>query len=108
MVKGRKQVSFDLDINALKKYYPNKNWRNAYLIIKRHMIKNGFIWLQGSVYISEKYISSIQVTYIIDDLVEKNFWLNYCMRDCRESNIGKEHSKNHLFDKNFKKLNKLS
>ncbi|MCD7771079.1 MAG: hypothetical protein LUH23_03190 [Oscillospiraceae bacterium] len=25
--------------------------------------------------------------------------LNICMRDCRETNIGREHDKNHIFDK---------
>lgn len=34
-------------------------------------------------------------------LVIKNSWLNFCMRDCRETNIGKEHSKNHIFDNNL-------
>jgi hypothetical protein len=35
-----------------------------------------------------------------DELVSKNPWLNVCMRDCRETNIGREHDKNHVFDKN--------
>lgn len=30
MARGRKQVSFDLDTNMLKEYYPNHNWRKAY------------------------------------------------------------------------------
>jgi hypothetical protein len=36
----------------------------------------------------------------LDELVSKNSWLNVCMRDCRETNIGREHDKNHVFDKN--------
>lgn len=28
------------------------------------------------------------------------FLLNLCMRDCRETNIEKEHVKSHVFDKN--------
>lgn len=50
---GRKQISFDLDTNALKLYYPSPSYNNAYEVIKRHMLKNGFYWLQGSVYISK-------------------------------------------------------
>lgn len=65
------------------------------------MIKSGFIWLQGSLYISKKPITSTEVTDILDDLVVSNPWLNLCMRDCREANIGREHSKNHIFDKFF-------
>lgn len=31
--------------------------------------------------------------------MKNNSWLNLCMRDCREANVGKEHSKNYVFDK---------
>ena len=101
MAKGRKQVTFDLDTKAAEKYYPTDSWRGAYNVIRRHMQKNGFQWLQGSVYVSKMPITSAEVTNILDELLEKNPWLNLCMRDCRESNIGREHSKNHLFDKNM-------
>ncbi len=101
MAKGRKQVTFDLDTKAAEKYYPTDSWRGAYNVIRRHIQKNGFQWLQGSVYVSKMPITSAEVTNILDELLEKNPWLNLCMRDCRESNIGREHSKNHLFDKNM-------
>ena len=100
MAKGRKQVAFDLDTNALQVYYPLDNWKYAYEIIRRHMTKNKFTWMQGSVYVSKQPITSAEVTNVLDELIEKNPWLNLCMRDCRETNIGREHSKNHLFDKN--------
>lgn len=100
MAGGRKQIAFDLDTKALEIYYPTESWNNAYDVIKRHMLKNGFSWLQGSVYVSDKPINSTKTTRILRTLVKKNPWLNQCMRDCRETNIGKEHSKNHVFDKN--------
>lgn len=99
MAETRKQIAFDLDTKALETYYPSESWNNAYEVIKRHMLKNGFSWLQGSVYISKKPVTSAEVTNILDELVVKNPWLNLCMRDCREANIGKEHSKNYIFDK---------
>lgn len=102
MANSRKQISFDLDTKALKRYYSARSWNNAYEIIKRHMLKNGFSWVQGSVYVSKKPMSSMRVTNILMELTESNPWLNLCMRDCRETNIGKEHSKNHVFDKNAK------
>lgn len=40
----RKQITFDLDTNALKIYYPSENWNNAYEIIRKHMTSNGFKW----------------------------------------------------------------
>ncbi len=100
MAGTRKQISFDLDTKALEIYYPSDSWNNAYDIIKRHMEKNGFSWIQGSVYVSDRTMSTGKVTQILRGLIKKNPWLNLCMRDCRETNIGKEHSKNHIFDKN--------
>ncbi len=100
MANSRKQITFDLDTKILEKYYPAKSWQNAYEVIKKHMINNGFEWLQGSVYITKNPVSQTRVSIVLKDLVKKNPWLNLCMRDCRETNIGKEHSKNHIFDKN--------
>jgi virulence-associated protein VapD len=53
MATTRKQVAFDLDSNALKAYYPSEHWQSAYEKIKQHMLKAGFEWQQGSVYISK-------------------------------------------------------
>lgn len=104
MAATRKQIAFDLDTSALKVYYPSESWNNAYDVIRRHMENNGFNWLQGSVYVSEKSMSSYRVAKILADLIAKNPWLNVCMRDCRETNIGKQHDKNHLFVKTTKVL----
>ncbi len=46
-----------------------------------------------------RYTDMAETTRILGNLVKKNPWLNVCMRDCREANIGKEHSKNYIFDK---------
>lgn len=100
MTNSRKQIAFDLDTKALEIYYPSESWNNAYEIIKRHMIKNGFDWIQGSVYTSREAMSSVRTTRILRKLIKQNPWLNLCMRDCRETNIGREHSKNYIFDKN--------
>lgn len=102
MANTRKQISFDLDTNALKIYYPSESWNNAYEVIRNHMTVNGFRWLQGSVYVSDKPMKPYRVTRVLDELVRKNPWLNVCMRDCRETNIGKEHDINNIFDKNAK------
>jgi len=99
MSKGRKQLSFDLDTKQLQLYYPNESWNNAYEVIKRHMLNNGFEWLQGSVYVSKKPITSLEVSKILGVLVKNNMWLNVCMRDCRETNIGRENNKSYIFDK---------
>ena len=100
----RKQVAFDLDTSALKVYYPSDHWRYAYEVIKAHMRKHGFSWQQGSVYISEYPMGDRQVTSVLRKMVQENPWLNVCMRDCRQTNIGREHNQSHLFDKTAKIL----
>ena len=96
----RKMIVYDLDTEALQKYYPNNNWRNAYNIIRKHMDKNGFDWLQGTTYVSRKSSTSVKVTLLLKTLVEENPWLNKCMRDCKEANVGNQYDRNLMFDKN--------
>jgi len=102
MPNSRKQVAFDLDTDALKIYYPTKNWNNAYYDIRREMERNGFAWQQGSVYNTIRPLPPIIVPKMLSSLVQKHPWLNICMRDCIISNIGREHGQNHLFDRALK------
>ncbi len=69
MSETRKQIAFDLDTNALKTYYPSESWNNAYEVIRNHMKANGFQWLQGSVYVSDKAMPSYQVAKVLDGLI---------------------------------------
>lgn len=98
MAYKRKQIAFDLLTENLKAYYPRLHWESAYDDIRKHMEINGFIWQQGSVYVSEKPMSAAQVVKIVEALIEKCPWINYCMRDCRMTDIGKEHSLNKFFE----------
>ena len=102
MARGRKQVSFDLDTNMLKEYYPNHNWRKAYDNIKVFMIGEGFQWQQGSVYISIGALTEAETTAILKKFIEQEPWANVCMRDCVVANIGRSHSQNYLFDRDAK------
>ena len=99
MSETRKQITFDLDTHALRVYFPSESWQNGYEVIKREMKQNGFEWLQGSTYASKKSMSHVHVHNIIKELVWKYPWLNKCMRDCRETNLGRVHSLNYIFDK---------
>lgn len=97
--KQKRFLSFDMDTNELKKYYPTDNWRNAYEDVKKHMQKNGFEWLQGSSYISKKAISIVRMHKIINNLTKKYPWINKSMRDCRVANVDKYSNLTLLFDK---------
>ncbi|MCL1990406.1 MAG: hypothetical protein FWG67_05890 [Defluviitaleaceae bacterium] len=92
---------FDLDTKALEKYYPTKNWRNAYEDIKKHMLDNGFEWQQGSGYHSKEGINLSKVDAIIDAMAEKQPWLHLAVRDMQVGDLPKLHSLNKNFDKNF-------
>lgn len=97
----RKQYNFDLDTKALKEFYPGKNWRNAYNEIKRHFIKNGFSWSEGSILVSKEPITFAEANNIIASLVEKYPYLNKCMKDNKLTEVSeKYHDVNYFFDKN--------
>ncbi len=95
----RKRISFDFDTKALQEYYPKTNWRNAYDDIKKHMKDNGFSWKQGSGYISDKGMSLTIVADIINSFVEKNPWVNVCMRDWDISNENEKLNINEMLDR---------
>jgi len=97
--KTRKQVAFDLDTKQLQKYYPTNTWTNAYLVIGNHMKENDFKWIQGSVYESNEELNTYDVNKILTTLILENPWLHKCMRDCRQSDIGEQHSLNQIFDR---------
>jgi len=98
MGTAHKQIAFDLDTKALKRYYSKDGYQNAYYDIRRVMEKEGFMWQQGSVYRSKKQLERVQTTIIIRNMLKRYPWLNFCMRDCTVTNIGKDYSLNHLFD----------
>lgn len=98
----KKELIFDLDTKMLKIYYPNENWRNAYNDIRKHMISNGFDWIQGSAYISRRQMTSLQIQKLLQDLLQANQWLHSCMRDCKETNVIGSFDRTYLFDKTFK------
>ena len=100
MANRVRQIAFDLDTNALQQYYPSNNWRYAYEVIKNHMKNNGFHWIQGSVYVSNKPIPTSEVPRILNALITRNPWVNMCMRDCRETIVGKTHNHTNMFNKN--------
>lgn len=97
----RKQISFDLSTEKLKKHYAQKNWRKAYEDIKYFMLRNNFTWIQGSVYTSNVGMRLPKIHTLLEELINKYPYLNLCMRDCVVTNIGKTHNLNNLFDKEY-------
>lgn len=63
----------DMDTKALKEYYPAESWNNVCEVIKKHMLNNGFIWIQGSLYVSEAVVTHVRKWGRLPLLVHKLF-----------------------------------
>ena len=82
MAERRKQITFDLNQALLKQKYPRRKlnlsedyYLKAYTDIKRYMLKNGFVWIQQSVYESRKPMSIPVVIEFMDLMNQKMPWL---------------------------------
>jgi virulence-associated protein VapD len=73
-------ISFDMVIADLKKYY-GEPYNNAYNEIKEVLKRNGFYWIQGSTYASEKGTLS-NLFDAIRDLSDIE-WFRQSVRDIR-------------------------
>lgn len=97
MSRRRKLIAFDMDTKALKTYYPSSSWRTSYKDIKTYMAENGFIWQEGSTYISEGYMSWANATVILEGMRNELPWTENCMRDCVMANIDSVYNQNYIF-----------
>ena len=95
----RKQITFDLSQDALKRYYPHKEtgqdsqfFKRAYKDIRRFMEANGFERRQYSVYVSLQQRTSLDVALLAQRMGEALPWLRLCVKDITVTNIGARHS----------------
>ena len=95
----RKQISFELSQDALKRYYPHKEtgqdsqfFKRAYKDIRRFMEANGFERRQYSVYVSLQQRTSLDVALLAQRMGEALPWLRLCVKDITVTNIGARHS----------------
>ena len=73
-------ISFDINISELKLYY-GEPYNNAYYEIKELLKKDGFIWIQGSTYLTESEDLSNLIKAIMD--FSKIDWFKKSVRDIR-------------------------
>lgn len=93
----KKQLTFDLDTKIAKKILGN-NFSNVYKEIENFLDTRGFNHLQGTVYASEKSISSLEIKNLIDKIKEEYPYIVKCVRDMRQTSILGEFSLNKYFD----------
>ena len=83
----RKAINFDLSVSELKTNY-DKSPRNAWREIRAFLESNGFTHRQWSGYLSDDFLSDIQVVRILSQLWEKCPWLSVCATRFDVTNVG--------------------
>ncbi len=99
MAESKKQITFDLSQDALRRYYPHKEtgqdpqfFKKAYKDIRRFMEANGFERRQYSVYVSTEQRTSLDIALLAQRMGEELPWLRLCVKDITVTNIGARHS----------------
>ena len=95
----RKQITFDLSDNNLKKYYPRPKifinpqyYKKAWEDIAKFMKKNGFEHRQYFVYVSKEPLTKAKVNILVNEMAVQMPWLNKCLNAIEVTNVGKQHS----------------
>ena len=84
---SRKQITFDLCQEALKKYYPH-SLTQAYYDIRRFMESHGFEHRQSSAYVSLAKMMTLDVVSLAEQLAMALPWLSRCVNEIDVANIG--------------------
>lgn len=98
-MSNRKEITFDLSQEALRRHYPRKEtaqdpqfFKRAYKDIQRFMEANGFERRQYSVYVSAEKLTALDVAVLTQQMAERLPWLRHCVREITVTNIGARHS----------------
>lgn len=94
----RKQIAFDIDTDVAKLILGESNYQNIYKKIEKVFDEKHWKHIQGSVYVSREPISKTKVVRYINELVEKYPYIKKCMRDIRQTEVGRVDSLNKYFD----------
>ena len=96
---SRKQITFDLHQESLKRYYPHPEpvrneqyYKRAYHDIQQFMHMNGFERRQHSVYVSINKVTTLDIVGLMERLAEALPWLSQCVREVDMSTVGARHS----------------
>ena len=85
-IGSRKQITFDLCQEALKKYYPH-SLTQAYYDIRRFMESHGFEHRQSSAYVSLDKMTTLDVVSLAEQLAMALPWLSRCVNEIDVANI---------------------
>lgn len=99
MGNSRKQITFDLNQEALRQWYPHQEpatdpqyYKRAYKDIQRFMSDNGFERRQRSVYVSTEELSALDIVSLMQRMAGQLPWLGRCAECVDTTDIGTQHS----------------
>lgn len=98
MAEKRKQITFDIDTKVAKEVLGEKNYTAAYINIRDFMKSEGWVHIEGSVYMSSKPLSTTKVAHLIKGLKKQYPYLTKCIKTMHQSDISNVHSLSHLFE----------
>lgn len=86
-----KALNFDLDTHLLRDVYPGANYRSAYNDLKKFLVNENFIHRQGSGYISQDKLSSLDIYELIEDIEQSLPWVSKCINKMDVTNVSQQH-----------------
>jgi virulence-associated protein VapD len=75
-------ITFDMDIESLKIHYGDP-YNNAYGEIRKVLLKQGFVWQQGSVYFGGETINAFTCVLAVIELSRILPWFASSVQDIR-------------------------
>lgn len=94
MEYGRKELHFDLDVEALKRFYPSDHpnaWKSAWSKVKAFMEEHGFEHSQYSGYESRGEMSYDKAYAVLFELSIAYPWFSKCAQAATVTEIGERH-----------------
>lgn len=75
-------IAFDMDIETLRSNYGDP-YNNAYIEIRKVLLRHGFTWQQGSVYFGGERLNAVTCVLAAMDLARSLPWFAASVRDIR-------------------------
>lgn len=93
----KKQISFDVDTKVSKQIFGERGYTQIYADIRRFMEKKGWKHIEGSVYMSDRSLSNVDISYMIRDIKKQYPYLEKCIKEIHQADISNVHSLNQYF-----------
>ena len=98
MAVKRKQITFDVDTNICKQIFGEKKFRQPYNEIRKFLEDNNWTHIEGSSYMSKDKMDNMDVSNLINDLIEQYPYLNKCVKKMHQADISNIHSLEGYFE----------